>query len=107
MAHAGTGDFGRVRIGIGRPPPGFRGEVADFVLSSFDAVERASLDDCLKLAAESVLEVASRGLEAAMNVRNTRPNKPGKAKPKGAREGGGEAGSVPSAPPEAGEKPEG
>jgi len=25
MAHVGTGDFGRVRIGVGRPPPGFRG----------------------------------------------------------------------------------
>lgn len=107
MAHVGTGDFGRVRIGIGRPPPGFRGEVADFVLSSFDGVERASLDDCLKLAAESVLEVATRGLDAAMNVRNTRPNKPAKAKPKGAREGGGEAGRDPAVPQEAGDKPEG
>lgn len=107
MAHMGTGDFGRVRIGIGRPPPGFRGEVADFVLSSFDGTERASLDDCLKLAAESVLEVASRGLPAAMNVRNTRLNRPGKAKPKGAREGGGEAGRDPKAPSEAGEEPEG
>ena len=42
IARLGTGDFGRVRVGIGRPPPGFRGEVADYVLSSFDAVERAS-----------------------------------------------------------------
>jgi PTH1 family peptidyl-tRNA hydrolase len=100
MAHVGTGDFGRVRIGIGRPPPGFRGEVADFVLSSFDALERASLDECLKRAAESVLEVATRGFDAAMNARNTRPNKPGKAKPKAAPvEPGAEA------PEAAGEKP--
>lgn len=81
MAHCGTGDFGRVRIGIGRPPPGFRGEVADYVLSGFDAVERAMLPDGLKQAVQSVLEVAARGFEAAMNVRNTRP-KPGK-RPKG------------------------
>jgi PTH1 family peptidyl-tRNA hydrolase len=69
----GTPDFGRVRIGVGRPPTSFRGEVADFVLSSFDAVERASLPDLLKRATESVLEVAARGFGPAMNVRNTRP----------------------------------
>ena len=28
----GTPDFVRVRIGIGKPPAGFRGEVADYVL---------------------------------------------------------------------------
>ncbi|WP_437794132.1 aminoacyl-tRNA hydrolase [Sorangium sp. So ce693] len=77
ISHGGTGDFGRVRLGVGRPPPGFRGEVADYVLSGFDAVERASLPDCLKQAVQSVLEVAARGFDAAMNVRNTRP-KPGK-----------------------------
>lgn len=69
----GTPDFGRVRVGVGRPPAGFRGDVADFVLSSFDAVERASLPDVLKRATESVLEVAARGFGPAMNVRNTRP----------------------------------
>ncbi len=79
MASLGTGDFGRLRIGIGRPPPGFRGEVADYVLSSFNASERAELPETLKLAAESVLEVASRGFQAAMKVRNTRPKKPKEA----------------------------
>ena len=72
MAHVGGGDFGRVRIGVGRPPPEFRGEVASFVLSSFDSAERAALPDSLRLAAESVLEVASRGFDAAMKIRNTR-----------------------------------
>lgn len=82
MAHLGTGDFGRVRIGIGRPPPGFRGEVADYVLSPFDSMERALLPDCLKVSVQSVLEIAARGFEAAMKTRNTRP-KPAKPKPKG------------------------
>lgn len=80
MAQVGGGEFGRVRIGVGRPPAGFRGEVADYVLSSFDAVERAALPDCLKQSVQSVLEVATRGFDAAMNVRNTRP-KPGKKQP--------------------------
>lgn len=73
MASVGTGDFGRVRIGVGRPPPGFQGDVADYVLASFDTIERAKLDDVLKQAVESVLESASRGFQAAMNARNTRP----------------------------------
>lgn len=92
IAHAGTGDFGRVRIGIGRPPPGFRGEGADFVLSPFDAVERALLADSLRLAVESVLEVAARGFDAAMKARNTRV-KPKKEKSTG--EGGAPAGPEP------------
>ena len=75
VAHLGTADFVRVRIGIGRPPPGFRGAPADFVLSSFDAVERAMLPDILKQAAESVLDVALRGVSVAMNTHNTRPEK--------------------------------
>lgn len=73
MACIGTGDFGRIRFGIGRPPPGFRGEVADYVLSNFDSSERAELPDLLKKATTSVVEVASRGLAAAMNISNVRP----------------------------------
>lgn len=76
MSACGTGDFGRIRIGIGRPPAGFRGDVADYVLSGFDGVERAALPDLLKKAAESVLESASRGFAAAMNKQNTRPKAP-------------------------------
>jgi peptidyl-tRNA hydrolase, PTH1 family len=72
MAVAGP-DFGRLRLGIGRPPPGFRGEVADYVLSGFDAVERATLPDVLKTGGDTVLDVIRRGFDAAMNARNTRP----------------------------------
>ena len=32
IERAGSPEFIRVRIGIGRPPAGFRGDVADFVL---------------------------------------------------------------------------
>lgn len=88
MACIGTGDFGRIRFGIGRPPPGFRGEVADYVLSSFDGAERAELPDLLKKAAASVVEVAARGLAAAMNVSNARP-RPAKTPKKTEVESGG------------------
>jgi PTH1 family peptidyl-tRNA hydrolase len=92
MSSIGTGDFGRVRVGIGRPPPGFRGEVADFVLAPFDAVESASLADPLRTAAESVLDVAARGMAAAMNARNAREKSEKKKRPKAEGEGGGDAG---------------
>jgi PTH1 family peptidyl-tRNA hydrolase len=80
LATIGPGDFGRVRIGIGRPPPGFRGEVADYVLSSFDAVERATLPDLVKKAGDAVIDIARRGFAAAMNARNVRPRPPKKPK---------------------------
>jgi PTH1 family peptidyl-tRNA hydrolase len=88
LSHLGGADFGRVRLGVGRPPPGFRGEVADFVLSPFDATERASLPECLNHAVQSVLNVAALGFAAAMKERNTR-SKPKKPK------GEGEQGSGP------------
>ncbi|MEZ4302251.1 MAG: aminoacyl-tRNA hydrolase [Polyangiaceae bacterium] len=98
MACIGTGEFGRVRFGIGRPPAGFRGEVADFVLSSFDGSERAELPDLLKKATDTVLEVATRGLSAAMNVHNARP-KPPKKPPKKPEAPNGDMPPAPSAKP--------
>jgi PTH1 family peptidyl-tRNA hydrolase len=82
MEHLG-GDFGRVRLGIGRPPPGFRGEVADFVLSGFSSTEREALPEMLKKAGDSVLNVARKGFGAAMNMANTKPKPPKKPKTEG------------------------
>jgi len=47
QAKLGTPEFARVRIGIGRPGPGFKGTVADFVLQRFDAYERGQLEQSL------------------------------------------------------------
>ena len=66
-------DFARVRVGIGRPPGDFRGEVADWVLSPFSSEERENLAKHVELAARSVLDIATRGFDAAMKTRNTRP----------------------------------
>src|SRR5277367_3856908 len=41
----GTPDFVRVRVGIGKPPAGFGGDTAAWVLSSFSATERAEWPD--------------------------------------------------------------
>lgn len=61
----GTGDFYRVRVGIGRPPG--RQDPADFVLKPFSAVERRELDVHVQRAADSVEMLVSRGLVATQN----------------------------------------
>ena len=72
-------EFARVRIGIGRPPAEFRGEVADFVLQNFDPVEAASLDDVISKASEATRRWIKHGALAAMNDTNkSRSAKPGK-----------------------------
>lgn len=79
IQHLGSPDFIRIRIGIGRPPSEFRGQVADYVLSSFDAVERATLEDIVAKAAAAVTKIAEMGAQRAMNEVNIRP-KPAKVR---------------------------
>ena len=71
-------DFARVRVGIGRPPAGFRGEVADFVLSNFDAVEAASFPDTITKAVDAAKKWIEKGPLAA-NETNVKPGKGGRA----------------------------
>jgi PTH1 family peptidyl-tRNA hydrolase len=59
----GTGDFTRVRVGIGRPPG--RQPAADFVLRDFSAEERKVLPNLLADAADAVEHIARDGLTAA------------------------------------------
>ena len=57
----GTGDFHRVRAGIGRPPG--RQDVADFVLSNYSTVERKELPFQVSDAADAVESLIIDGLE--------------------------------------------
>lgn len=57
----GTGDFHRVRCGIGRPPG--RQDVADFVLSDYSAAERKELPFQVMDAADAVECLVTEGLE--------------------------------------------
>jgi peptidyl-tRNA hydrolase, PTH1 family len=57
----GTGDFYRVRIGIGRPPG--RQDVADYVLSDYSAAERKVVPLQLAAAADAVESLLAQGLE--------------------------------------------
>jgi len=60
-ASLGTGDFFRVRVGIGRPPG--RQDPADFVLSTYSSAERKELDMNVVEAADAVESLVADGLE--------------------------------------------
>ena len=62
----GTGDFYRLRVGIGRPPG--RQDPADFVLKPFTATERRELDLHVGRGADAVESLLSEGLERAQNL---------------------------------------
>ena len=66
----GTGQFPRLRIGIGRPPAGV--DPAEFVLERFTPDERPVIDAAIDRAAEAALAVATDGLPGAMNRYNVR-----------------------------------
>jgi PTH1 family peptidyl-tRNA hydrolase len=57
----GTGDFYRVRVGIGRPPG--RQDPADFVLSNYSTAERKELEMNVVEAADAVESLVADGLE--------------------------------------------
>ena len=57
----GTGDFHRVRVGIGRPHG--RQDVADFVLSDYSSAERKILPFQVDHAADAVETLITEGLE--------------------------------------------
>jgi len=61
----GTGDFARVRFGIGRPPG--RQDPADFVLHDFSAAERKELPFHLDRAADAVVALLTEELAVVQN----------------------------------------
>ncbi|WP_433229907.1 aminoacyl-tRNA hydrolase [Actinomadura formosensis] len=62
----GSGEYLRVRFGVGRPPG--RMDAAAFVLRDFSAAERKDLDLEVDRAADAVEALVSQGLAAAQNV---------------------------------------
>jgi PTH1 family peptidyl-tRNA hydrolase len=67
-ASLGTGDFLRVRVGIGRPPG--RMDAADYVLRPFSPSERKELPLVVAEAADAVESLVTDGLEATQNQFN-------------------------------------
>ena len=63
IAAAGTNDFIRIRVGVGRPPG--RQPAADFVLHDFTPTERSALPNLLTDAADAIQLIAAEGVAAA------------------------------------------
>lgn len=68
----GTGDYYRIRLGIGRPPG--RQAPADFVLQAFSGSQRSELPAFLDRAGDAVETLVRRGLEVAQNEFNANPS---------------------------------
>ena len=64
-----TGDFHRVRVGVGRPPG--RMDPAAYVLRDFGAAERKELDLVLDRAADATEALIREGLERAQSSYNS------------------------------------
>ena len=65
MESLGGHTFLRLKVGIGKPPRG--SDAADYVLGSFDQVERPQLEEILSRTTGCLDVMISEGVEAAMN----------------------------------------
>ncbi len=78
----GTGEFPRVRMGVGRPPEDFRGDGADWVLMRFTE-PREEVEAMVARAADMAEVALAEGMDAAINRFHANP--PG-ARARGRRE---------------------
>lgn len=67
------GGFGRVRVGVGRPPAGW--DTADYVLAAWSPEQEAGLDEVIDRAADAVEAVLNEGMAPAMQHVNARPKR--------------------------------
>lgn len=93
VQHLPDANFIRIRMGIGRPPPGW--DPADFVLNRFTSSERDAADKAVKTAVEAIEAIMKDGLARAMNVFNREPKEakpPREKKAQRSEEGSASAG---------------
>jgi PTH1 family peptidyl-tRNA hydrolase len=65
----GSGDWFRVRLGIGRPPG--QQDPADFVLRNFGSAESAEVEILKSQGREAVLALITKGLIETQNLYNS------------------------------------
>lgn len=70
IAHLGTQEFPRVKVGIGEKPKGM--DLADYVLSCFSKGEQELMGQAFKEAARAVAVILGQGIESAMNEFNAK-----------------------------------
>ncbi len=69
IQHVGTGDFVRVRMGVGRG--GGAANVVSHVLSPFASAQRDRVASMVERAADAVREILESGVNSAMNCYNS------------------------------------
>ena len=67
----GTGEYPRLRLGVGKPAPEFRGDGADWVLARFTE-PREEVEAMIARAADMAEAVLAEGMDAAMNRFHTK-----------------------------------
>lgn len=74
IAHLGTQNFPRLRIGIGKPQAAIKDDssTVSYVLGRFSAAENQIVSQVLQLVLEAVQLSTSQGVELAMNRYNNR-----------------------------------
>lgn len=90
LQHIGAEEFGRIRIGIGRPPAGWT--VINHVLAKFTAEERAEIGHAIDYLIPAVECMVLEGADMAMNKFN--PKKPKKVKKASVQKANAENGAV-------------
>lgn len=78
IAHLGSENFARVRLGIGRPLPGWN--VVNHVLAPFPAEDKQAVDEAVKYLIPAVECIITDGLDVAMNKYNPKKQKKQKIK---------------------------
>lgn len=71
IKHLGRDDFPRVRIGIGKQPPGW--DLAAYVLAKFTPEEVGTMQTAVKNAARGIELYTTEDIAAAMNEVNRKP----------------------------------
>ena len=70
IAHLGTDEFPRVKVGVGAKPEG--GDLVRHVLGRFSKGDEKIIGEALDLAAEAVETIVADGVDAAMNRYNAK-----------------------------------
>ena len=65
IAHLGTQEFPRVKVGVGEKPKGM--DLADYVLSRFSKEEQDTMEEAFHEAANPVALIVQKDIDSAMN----------------------------------------
>ncbi len=81
IAHLGTTEFPRLRVGVRGEKYSREHDLADYVLARFAKAERADFEDSVGRAAEALRTWATQGIDAAMRRANHSPSSPDRLDP--------------------------